>query len=95
MPLTKTLGVKEVLAIFALVGAIFAGIQGVSVIASKESAKQINEHSIEISEKHAAEYEHLRSEQAIMQVDVAVTSTRVKAMGEDITEIKEMIRDQN
>ena len=94
MPLSKQLGVKEVLAIFALVGAIFAGIQGVSVIASKESAKQINEHSIEISEKHAAEYEHLRDEQAIMQTAVAVTEERVKVMGDDITEIKQMIRDQ-
>ena len=84
MPLTKTLGVKEVLAIFALVGAIFAGIQSVSVIASKESARQIDAHTIAAEEKHAIEYQELREEQAIMQVDVAVTAERVKTMGKDM-----------
>ena len=94
MPLTKTPGVKELLAVFALVGAIFAGIQGVKVIAGDVSSEQIDKHTIVAEEKHAVEYEGLRREQAIMQTDVAVTSERVRVMGEDITEIKEMIRDQ-
>ena len=92
--LSKPLGIKELLGVFALVGAIFAGIQGVKVIAGDVSSEQIDKHKIVAEEKHAVEYEGLRREQAIMQTDVAVTSERVRVMGEDITEIKEMIRDQ-
>jgi len=93
MTLNRDIGIKEIIGVFVLIGAIYGGIIGIASIASTVSLKQIDEHTIVTEQKHVDQFNELRSEQALMQTDVAVTKERVKTMGEDITEIKEMLRD--
>ena len=94
MTLNRDITIKQVITIFALVAAIYGGLQGVSAIAGNVSSKQINEHAISTEEKHTEQFLELRYEQSIIQTDVAVTKERVKTMGDDISDIKEMMRNR-
>jgi hypothetical protein len=95
MTFNRSIGVKELIAIFVLIGAIASGIFGIRSIAGSVSSEQINEHTIITEEKHADRYNEFRMEQSVIQRDVAVTKEQVKQIGKDVDEIKEMIRDSN
>ena len=94
LTLNKEIGLKEIIVVFVLIGAIYGGIEAISRIAASVSSKQISDHTVVTEEKHAIQYEEMRLEQSEMQVDVAVTKERVKTIGEDVTEIKELLKDK-
>lgn len=94
MTLNREIGLKEIIVVFVLIGAIYGGIEGISRIAAAVSSKQINEHTIVTEEKHSIQYEELRVEQSIIKTDVAVTSERVKTIGDDVKDIKELLKDR-
>ena len=93
MVLRRDIGVKELLAVAALIGAAFGGIQGIRGVAASVSSDQIKEHTIVTEQKHADQYQEFIQEQNIIKMDVAVTKERVKTISEDVKEIKEMIRE--
>ena len=93
MTFKRDIGVKELLAIAALIGAIFGAFQGIRGVAASVSSDQINEHTISTEERHSEQYQEFMQEQNIIKMDVAVTKQQVKTIGEDVTEIKEMLRD--
>jgi len=95
MTFKRDIGVKELLAVAALIGAIFGGIQGIRGVAASVSSNQIKEHTIVTEEKHSEQYNEFMQEQNIIKMDVAVTKERVKQIGDDVNEIKEMLRDGN
>jgi hypothetical protein len=90
----RDVGVKEVIAIFALISVIYAGMEGISRIAARESVKQINEHSVVTEVKSAERYNQIMLEQAAIKIDVAVTKEQVHTIGEDVKEIKEILKDK-
>jgi hypothetical protein len=92
--LNKDIGVKEVIAIFALISVIYAGMEGISRIAGREATKQINQHSIVTEANHAEQYNQIMFEQARVRTDVAVTKKQIDSIGEDVKEIKEILKDQ-
>jgi hypothetical protein len=92
--LNKEIGVKEVIAIFALISVIYAGMEGISRIAGREASKRINEHSIVTEERHADQYNQIMFEQAEIKTDVAVTQKQVETIGDDVKEIKEILKDK-
>ena len=93
MTFKRDIGVKELLVIAALIGAVFGGIQGIRGVAASVSSGQIKEHTIVTEEKNSEQYREFMQEQNIIKMDVAVTKERVKQIGEDVNEIKEMIRE--
>ena len=94
MTFKRDIGIKELLVIAALIGAVFGGIQGIRGVAASVSSDQINKHTIVTEERHTDQYNEFMQEQNIIKMDVAVTKEQVKQIGEDVSEIKEMIRDQ-
>ncbi len=94
MTLNKEFGVKEVIAVFVLISVIYAGMEGISRIAARESVKQINQHSIVTDTKSADQYNQIMLEQAAIKTDVAVTKEQVRTIGEDVKEIKEILEDK-
>ena len=94
MTFKRDIGVKELLAVAALIGAIFGGVQGIRGVAASVSSNQIKEHTISTEERHSEQYNEFMQEQNVIKMDVAVTKEQVKTISEDVKEIKEMIRDQ-
>ena len=94
MTFKRDIGVKELLAIAALIGAIFGGIQGIRGVAASVSSNQIKEHTIVTEEKHTEQYNEFMQEQNIIKMDIAVIKSRSGRIESDIAEIKEMIREQ-
>ena len=92
--LNKEVGLKEIIVIFVLIGAIYGGIEAISRIAASVSSKQINEHTIVTEEKHNIQYEEMRVEQSEMKTDVEVTKERVNTIADDVKEIKELLKDR-
>lgn len=93
MTLKRDIGVKELLLVAALIGAIFGGIQGIRGVAASVSSGQIKEHTIVTEQGHTKQFQELMQEQNIIKMDVAVTKEQVKQIGDDVSEIKEMLRD--
>ena len=91
MTINREVGLKEIIVVFALIAAIYGGIEGISRIASNVYSKQINEHALVTEVKHTEQLEGLRIEQAIIKTDVAVTKEKVNTIGEDVKEIKELL----
>jgi hypothetical protein len=86
--------VKEVIAIFVLISVIYAGMEGVSRIAARESVRQIDQHSFITETKSADRYNRIMLDQAAIKIDVAVTMEQVHTIGEDVKEIKEILKDK-
>ena len=94
LTLNREVGIKEIIVIFVLIGAIYGGIEAISGIAASVSSKQISDHTVVTEEKHSLQYEEMRIEQSAIKMDVAVTSERVKTISEDIKDIKEILKDE-
>jgi hypothetical protein len=92
--LSRDIGVKEIIAIFALISVIYAGMEGISRIAGREATKQINQHTIVTEERRSDQYNQIMLEQAKIKTDVAVTKKQVDTIGEDVKEIKEILKDK-
>jgi hypothetical protein len=86
--------VKEVIAIFVLISVIYAGMEGVSRIAARESVRQIDQHSLITETKSTDRYNRIMLDQAEIKIDVAVTMEQVHTIGEDVKEIKEILKDK-
>ena len=95
MTFNRSIGIKELIAVFVLIGAIASGLFGIQKIAAGVSAEQINKHTLSTEEKHAKQYNDFRMEQSVIRQDVAVTKEQVKQIGKDVDDIKQMIRDAN
>ena len=93
MTFNRSIGIKELIAVFVLIGAIASGLFGIQAIAGGVSSEQIKEHTIITEEKHSEQSNEFRAEQSILQLDVAVIKERVRQNGEGLEEIKQMIRD--
>ena len=94
MTFKRDIGVKELLMVAALIGAVFGGVQGIRGVAASVSSNQIKEHTIITEEKHTEQYRQFMMEQNIIKMDIAVIKSRSGRIESDISEIKEMIRDQ-
>jgi hypothetical protein len=94
MTFSRDIGVKEVIAVFVLISVIYAGMEGISRIAARESVKQINEHSLVTETKSTERYNRIMLEQAAIKIDVAVTKEQVHTIGEDVKEIKDILKDK-
>ena len=94
LTINRDVGIKELLLVFAIIGVIYGGFRGIGEIAATVSQKQISDHTIITEEKHADQYEQMRIEQSIIKTDVEVTKERVNMIGEDVKEIKELLKDR-